>query len=729
MSLKVKLVSIFLAMILVIIASLSVVILHKSNNMQRNTAFQYAEVLAKANSIEIQRRIESFTDYANILSQLFSSYETTSEKLRRDSFNDIMESTLQQNERIIGIWSAWLPNTIDSYDADLGQYQAFYTRRNTGQVELIQAGYEGWKGYLAEMTSKPEIASPVWRDVFGHGNVPVIAVMYPIKNSNGSLVGLVGINYITNMQQIVDDLVQEVYGGKGFAGVYTNEGVIVAHYIKEQIKDNIRNNAGEKELLGDHHERVVSSIRNGGEFGHPVVEVRYSPVLKTNLHLIYQPVLISGMDTPWSLMLGIPMHEITQPVRSMTIFTIIFSVIILLAAAIITFITARRIIRPITRVTETLKDISEGEGDLTKRIINNSKDEVGDLSRYFNLTLDKIRDLIVSIRNEAEKLSQTGQDLANDMNETASAMNEITSIIQSIKGRVINQSASVSETHATMEQLTANINKLDGHVDNQNNNVNQASAAIEEMVANINSVTNTLVSNSTNVKILLEASEVGSAGLNDMAADIKEITKESQGLLEINKVISDIAGQTNLLSMNAAIEAAHAGEAGKGFAVVADEIRKLAESSSEQSRTIKNVLTKMKDAIDKISASAENVLNNFEAIDTSVRVVAKQEENIRSAMEEQGQGSKQVLSGISEVTEISRQVKSGSNEMLNGAKEVITESTNLEMVTQEITMGMNEMASGAEQINISVNHINDISARTSQGIDTLLKEVSRFKVN
>ena len=729
MNLKAKLISIILAMILVIIGSLSVVILHKSNNMQRKTAFQYAEVLAKANSVEIQRRIESFTDYANILSQLFSAYETTEENLRRDSFNDIMESTLQQNERIIGIWSAWLPNSIDNLDAKLGQYQTFYTRRNTGQVELVKAGYEGWKGYLAEMTGKPEIASPVWRDVFGQGNVPVIAVMYPIKNSNGSLVGLIGINYITNMQQIVDDLVHEVYGGKGFAGVYTNEGVIVAHYAKEWIKDNIRNNAGEKELLGDHHERVVNSIKNGGENGHPVVETRYSPVLKTNLHLIYEPVVISGMDTPWSLMLGIPMLEITQPVRSMTYFTIIFSVIILLAAAIITFFVSRRIVRPITRVTETLKDISEGEGDLTKRIINNSKDEVGDLSRYFNLTLDKIRDLVVIIRNEAEKLSQTGQDLANDMNETASAMNEITSTIQSIKGRVINQSASVSETHATMEQLTANINKLDGHVENQNINVNQASAAIEEMVANIQSVTKTLVSNSSNVKILLEASEVGSAGLNEMAADIKEITNESQGLLEINKVISDIASQTNLLSMNAAIEAAHAGDAGRGFAVVADEIRKLAESSSEQSRTIKNVLMKMKNAIDKISASAENVLTNFEAIDTSVRIVAKQEENIRGAMEEQGQGSKQVLSGISEVTEISRQVKSGSNEMLSGAKEVITESTNLEMVTQEITMGMNEMASGAEQINISVNHINDISARTSQGINTLLKEVSRFKVN
>jgi len=199
--------------------------------------------------------------------------------------------------------------------------------------------------------------------------------------------------------------------------------------------------------------------------------------------------------------------------------------------------------------------------------------------------------------------------------------------------------------------------------------------------------------------------------------------------LEINSVMENIASQTNLLSMNAAIEAAHAGEAGKGFAVVADEIRKLAESSSEQSKTIGTVLKKIKDSIDKITLSTNNVLNKFEAIDTGVKTVSEQEEVIRNAMEEQGEGSKQVLDGVSHLNDITRQVKSGSNEMLSGAKEVIQESTNLERVTQEITSGMNEMASGADQINVAVNHVNEISIKNREGIDTLMKEVSRFKVD
>jgi methyl-accepting chemotaxis protein len=249
------------------------------------------------------------------------------------------------------------------------------------------------------------------------------------------------------------------------------------------------------------------------------------------------------------------------------------------------------------------------------------------------------------------------------------------------------------------------------------------------MLANIESVTRTLVQNVKNVGELTEASDVGRTGLEDVATDIQEIANESEGLLEINAVMENIASQTNLLSMNAAIEAAHAGEAGKGFAVVADEIRKLAESSSEQSKTISGVLKKISSSIGKITQSTSNVLEKFEAIDGGVKTVAQQEENIRNAMEEQGQGSKQILDAIGKVSEATQQVKGGSSEMLEGSTEVIRESKNLEMATQEITGGMNEMAAGADQINVAINRVNEISGKNKENIDLLMKEVLRFKVD
>jgi methyl-accepting chemotaxis protein len=477
-------------------------------------------------------------------------------------------------------------------------------------------------------------------------------------------------------------------------------------------------------IYGDHMDDAVNTVARGEDASYD----SYSPVLKSNVKIELKSFKIGTSDKSWTVMTAATEDYMLKEVNEMRRFTIILAAIALIIGAAVVFFILTRTVKPIINVADTLKDIAEGEGDLTKTVNVNSNDEVGDLAKYFNQTLDKIKKLVISIKNQALQLTQIGTDLSSNMTETAAAVNQITANIQSIKQRVINQSASVTETNATMEQVTTNINKLNDHVENQTKNVSQASAAIEEMVANIASVTETLVKNGANVTTLTEASEVGRTGLQDVAQDIQEISRESEGLLEINAVMENIASQTNLLSMNAAIEAAHAGEAGKGFAVVADEIRKLAESSSEQSKTISNVLKKIKSSIDKITKSTDNVLARFEAIDSSVKTVAQQEENIRNAMEEQGQGSKQVLNGIEKVTEITRNVKSGSEEMLEGAQQVIVESQNLEKVTQEITTGMNEMANGADQINIAVNQVNEISTKNRDGIQTLMQEVSKFKV-
>ena len=385
------------------------------------------------------------------------------------------------------------------------------------------------------------------------------------------------------------------------------------------------------------------------------------------------------------------------------------------------------LLKPLNIIMTTLDDIT-GDWNLSRRLNIKRNDETGTLADLFNLTFEKICALIRDIKNSAETLSNIGNDLASDMNLTASAMNEIADSVQNVNGRVLNQSASVTETNATMGQVVLNINKLNEHIESQSSNINQASSAIEEMVSNVRSVTETLENNIVNVDSLKEASEIGRSDLQEVAADIQAISRESEGLLEINSVMENIASQTNLLSMNAAIEAAHAGEAGKGFAVVAEEIRKLAESSSEQSKTISTVLKKIKSSIDKITQSTDNVLNRFEAIDSNVKLVSAQEENIRVAMEEQGVGSKQILNGVSEVKEITKEVMSGSTEMLRGAEEVINESKNLEKMTQEITMGMNEMSSGTDHINKAINNTNSLSNKNRDAISSLIKDVSRFTV-
>jgi len=249
------------------------------------------------------------------------------------------------------------------------------------------------------------------------------------------------------------------------------------------------------------------------------------------------------------------------------------------------------------------------------------------------------------------------------------------------------------------------------------------------MTANIHSVTQTLAENSKNVEKLTEASENGKTGLQTVAQKIQEIAKDSEGLLEINSVMNTIASQTNLLSMNAAIEAAHAGEAGKGFAVVADEIRKLAESSGEQSKTTASMLKKIKASIDSITVSSNDVLSRFEVIDTEVKTVSQHEQNIRGAMEKQETGGRQIMESMDRLKEISVSVTKGSEEMLVSGDHLTKQTNEFIDLSNTVVNGMNEVVNSAmHDIKTAVNNVEEISAENNRNFEDLKAEVSKFKV-
>ena len=527
--------------------------------------------------------------------------------------------------------------------------------------------------------------------------------------SDGQLIGALIANFNMASDDFVDEF-SEVFLAE--VSVYKGNTIVASTLLNEQGTRTIGS-----ESAGEISDSVI---------GKSEVFTAQMTLRGEQHNVFYFPLIDMDNNAVGMFFLGFSTeHErITLQVLQRTLI-IISAASIALAVAIILF-SVMQVLKPITLLRSTINDMANG--DLTQRLPSKGNDEIAETSRSFNQAVEKMGMMIVAIKEQAATLSGIGNNLASDMNQTAAATNEITANIQSIKNRVVSQSASVTETHAAMEQVVGNINKINGYIENQNDHISQASTSVEKMVASARSVNDTLHKNANNVKMLMEASEIGRTGLQTVAADIQGIASESEALMQINSVIKNIASQTNLLSMNAAIEAAHAGEAGKGFAVVADEIRKLAEGSAEQSKTINAVLKKVKASIDKITNSTESVLNKFASIDASIRTVADQELQIRSAMAEQSADSTQTNSDITHVIDITSQVKTGSHEMSAGAKEVIQESANLERVTQEIAAGMNEMILGVEQINKAVNNINAIGGQNREGINVLIEEVSRFKV-
>ncbi|WP_461257938.1 methyl-accepting chemotaxis protein [Treponema sp. R80B11-R83G3] len=386
----------------------------------------------------------------------------------------------------------------------------------------------------------------------------------------------------------------------------------------------------------------------------------------------------------------------------------------------------RQIFSPLGKINSILREISMGEGDLTGRIEAGRDDEIGELAGYFNLTMEKIRNLIGTIKYKINGLNHTSFELSVNMGKTSTAVQQITSNLDSMKTLMVKQENGAEEAGNAVEAIKENIDSLKKIIEEQNDSVNMSSSAIEEMTANIHSVTQTLIENSKNVTTLTEASENGKTGLQTVAQEIQEIAHDSEGLLEINSVMNNIAAQTNLLSMNAAIEAAHAGEAGKGFAVVADEIRKLAESSSKQSKTTATMLKKIKASIDNITKSSNDVLARFGAIDSSVKTVSEHEKNILNAMEEQETGGKQILESISRLRDITHSVKKGSDDMTKSGETLVKETDGFIKTSKETVEGMNEILKGVNQINVSVSHVNDMSQENNKNFESLKNETEKF---
>jgi methyl-accepting chemotaxis protein len=728
MKISVKLIAIISMINIIGISLLVGVTVASSQREISRLADEQAEALAIQSGERIRNWFGDYITTIRAVARIAEGYKEIPIEQRRDWINLMLKQELITDTVLLSMYANWSPDGLDGMDAE---YANTPGTDETGRFIPAWSMSDGdlrvdpiigftWEmltqmpGFGVELILDPMVYPGLDETTFLIANMSI-----PVKDA-GVVVGYVGCTVeLSTIQAMVEQIKPF---GDGFAFIFSAGGLIAAHPDPSHLGKNMRET--ETDTFGTFLDTMGDAVAKGTS-----ASFSYRPPQsKTTIQYYAVPFIIGHTPQPWTLVVGVSHNTVMAPVyRTLGVCAVIGALTMLLMSAGIMLI-ARSISRPINSLTFMLKDIAEGEGDLTKTISITTKDEIGDLAHYFNLTITKIKNLVIAIKREALSLSQTGSDLAVNMDETASSVNEITATIKSIKDQTGRQQANVKSASAVMGQVVNHIDVINEQIQKQSECVSESSSAIEEVLANIQSVTQSLIKNETNVTKLSHASEVGRTGLEEVSTNIQEIARESEGLLEINGVMENIASQTNLLSMNAAIEAAHAGEAGKGFAVVADEIRKLAESSSEQSKTISEVLNKIKGSIEKITESTNEVLQHFEAISEGVQTVTEQERSVRGAMEEQGIGSKAVLDSIGSLNEITGEVKRSAAEMLGGSHEVIQESRALEGITAEIGNGMQEMASGADQIDTAVSQVNDISGENKKRIGALIQEVSRFKV-
>ena len=548
-------------------------------------------------------------------------------------------------------------------------------------------------------------------------NKLVLIFAVPVYDDTRSLVGV--LNAVALADRLSDIIADIVVGKTGECYIIGLTGTIIAHKDKTLV---------EKMYNPIEEAKNNPQLASSAAFIQHALNTTHSNVgyydFEGNSYIASNATI---KNTGWGVIIRAPVNEFTETLTFLQRSISIMGNTILLLCLVIVYFIARKMVGPVKIAVAALKGIAQGEGDLTVRLPITGNDEVTDLSLYFNQTITKIGASIKSVRTSSKIMEEIGNELASNMTETASAVHQISANIDAVKQQAMTQAASVTETDATVEEIIRTIKKLNESIETQAGSVAQSSASVEQMVANIASITQTLEKTDAAIKTLASATDDGKATLVTSNSITQKIAEESGSLMEASSVIQHIASQTNLLAMNAAIEAAHAGEAGKGFAVVADEIRKLAEDSAAQGKVITATLKTLTGEIETLSNSSKTVEEKFNMIFNLSGQVKSMSDSLTEAMKEQENGSKEVLVAIKNINTVTIDVQAGSDEMLRGGQGVVAEMHNLSNLTRTITDSMNEMAAGAVQINNAVQEVHEIAQKNKESIDVLAREVAKFK--
>ena len=412
--------------------------------------------------------------------------------------------------------------------------------------------------------------------------------------------------------------------------------------------------------------------------------------------------------------------------------TILICVIFAVLVASLTSIATRQIIHPLKvisrHISENAEQIANGRADLTKRISVRMQNEIGDVAEGFNAFSEKLQTIVASMKQSKAQLTKAGESLKAGTADTAAAIEQVLSSIKDMSANLARQNGSVSQTDTSVSGILESIRALESLVELQAQSVQGASGAVEEMIANIGEVNRSVDKMAQSFATLAGDAESGAQTQSALQAQIAEIETQSKLLSDANKVIANIASQTNLLAMNAAIEAAHAGELGKGFAVVADEIRKLSETSTAQSKTIGDQLSNIKDSINNVVSASSESSSSFESVSKKLEATDAIIMQIKAAMEEQNEGSKQITEALHSMNDSTVEVRNASGEMQEGNALILGEVQQLQNAAAQMAQSMDEMSTGARKINETGAALSEVATQIKSSISRIGEQVDKFRV-
>lgn len=388
----------------------------------------------------------------------------------------------------------------------------------------------------------------------------------------------------------------------------------------------------------------------------------------------------------------------------------------------------RKLLKGLRDIGSTLKTIASGKANLTDRIQVKTKDEVGIVAGNFNLFVEKLHTIVRDAQSAVNETDTVTQSLSDTAKSTSSSVEQIDDSIESVKQRLMSLQENINSSVASMEEMEASTGTFDSMISDQSVMVEQSNSAIHQMIASLNNVASITDGKRKSTTALKSYAEEGKNQIDQTSEDFRSVVEKISHINEMTNAISQIASQTNLLSMNAAIEAAHAGDSGKGFAVVAEEIRKLAETAAGSSRSIDELIRSITRDVNSTASSVEKTIGTFETIAEEIQHTVNTFDDIQTAVSELNEGGRQILQSTEQISQMTTSVQTGSTEIHSGITSTTGTAAQIKELAESLSRSIDAISTESKEIVDRMHQVDMLRADLNSISENLSVQFNQFTI-